>query len=135
MIVDKDFSHWALVKSGLDVVDPPNYFFEGEVWWASLGVNIGHELNGKFPSYSRPIVILKTFSRSSLFYVPLTTAKEDRIKPFLFYVGEVIPGKQSNASLSHASSMDGRRLLAKIGNLEQNLFNDLKKATKVYIFS
>lgn len=135
MIADKDFSHWVVVKRALNAIEIPVPFCEREVWWASLGENIGFELDGKSFDYSRPIVILRVFSRNNLFFVPLTTAKEDRIKPFLFDVGEVIPGRQSKASLSHTSSMDARRLLTKIGMLEENLYNNLKDAVKYYIFS
>lgn len=135
MITDKDYSRWITIKSVLNAIETPVSFCEREVWWASLGENIGFELDGKSFDYSRPIVILKAFGRNNLFYVPLTTTTCERKKSYFFDVGEVISGKQSKASLSHTSSMDARRLLTRIGLLEQNLFDNLQEAIKVYIFS
>ncbi|NCU41198.1 MAG: hypothetical protein EOM19_00565 [Candidatus Moranbacteria bacterium] len=135
MVANKDFVDWMTVKKTLNAREIPSPFFEREVWWASLGENIGFELDGKSPDYSRPIIILKIFSENNLFYAPLTTMKCCRKRPFFFDVGEIVPGKRSRASLSHTSSMDGRRLLKKIGMLEESTFLDLKEAVRLYIFS
>ncbi len=135
MVANKDFVDWVTVKRTLNSINVPFPFFEREVWWASLGENIGFELDGKSPDYSRPIIILKVFSENNLFYTPLTTTKCCKNRPFFFDVGEIIPGKKSRASLSHTSSMDGRRLLKKIGMLEESTFVTLKEAIQLYIFS
>jgi len=43
---------------------PDDFFFlEGEVWWTALGVNIGHEIDGKNEFCERPVVILKKIDK------------------------------------------------------------------------
>ena len=45
-IMDKDFTHWHAVKQQLNQ-QPPRTFEEREVWWASVGANVGFEQDGK----------------------------------------------------------------------------------------
>jgi mRNA interferase MazF len=49
------------------------YFNEREIWWASVGVNIGNEIDGKNGYFERPILVLKKINPSTLLAVPLTT--------------------------------------------------------------
>ena len=46
---------------------------EGEIWWASIGENVGAEINGKSQDFSRPIVIFRKLAHGFYFVVPLTT--------------------------------------------------------------
>ena len=48
-----------------------------DVWWASLGHNIGVEVNGKNNSFERPVLVMKVFNADSLFAVPLTTTERE----------------------------------------------------------
>lgn len=38
------------------------YFKERQIWWASIGQNIGVEANGKNKKYERPVIILKNLT-------------------------------------------------------------------------
>ncbi|MBU0661405.1 hypothetical protein KKG22_04495 [Patescibacteria group bacterium] len=46
----------------------PKFFREREVWWASLGKNIGYEMDGKNDLFEIPILILKGYSIRNGFY-------------------------------------------------------------------
>ena len=43
----KDFDKWNELKKKLHVRQERLLFHEREIWWCSLGVNIGFEENGK----------------------------------------------------------------------------------------
>ena len=62
MIYVKNFDDWNKKKKQLDSTSPKVYFHEREAWWCSLGINIGFEQDGKSDKFSRPVVILKTYS-------------------------------------------------------------------------
>lgn len=50
----------------------PNYFHERDIWWYRLGVNIGFEQDGKGSDSSRPVLIIKKFTRHVAWIIPLT---------------------------------------------------------------
>lgn len=56
---------WHKIKIDIQLaVDKSNlYFYEKDVWWASLGANIGHEEDGKNKKFERPVLILKKFNK------------------------------------------------------------------------
>jgi mRNA-degrading endonuclease toxin of MazEF toxin-antitoxin module len=45
------------------------YFREREIWWASIGANIGSEQNGKNELFERPVLILKVLYGGSLLLI------------------------------------------------------------------
>jgi hypothetical protein len=56
----KDFDGWNNVKKKVDTHNTSSlYFKEREIWWASTGVNIGSESDGKNELFERPVLILK----------------------------------------------------------------------------
>ena len=40
-------------------------FKEGEIWWCSIGLNVGDEEYGKGPFFQRPVLIFKKFTKNS----------------------------------------------------------------------
>ena len=55
----KKFSDWTKLKIRIHSRRKKVYFKEREIWWVSLGVNIGHEQDGKNIRFERPVLILK----------------------------------------------------------------------------
>lgn len=54
----KRFQEWILLKERLHAKLPQApYISEGEVWWASLGENVGFEINGHSKDFTRPVLI------------------------------------------------------------------------------
>lgn len=51
------FVAWTRLKIRIHLSEKDVYFREGEMWWASLGANIGHEQDGKNETFERPILI------------------------------------------------------------------------------
>jgi mRNA interferase MazF len=76
--MEKDFDGWNKKKKQLDSYKHTRPSLEeGEVWWASLGLNIGHEENGRGDHFERPIIILKILSPDLIFALPLTKHMKD----------------------------------------------------------
>jgi len=94
--MDKDFDTWNGEKKRIHSANPSVYFYEREVWWCSLGVNVGFEQDGKGSEFARPVLVLRKFHKDACLVVPLTTTK--RVNKYLFPVS--IGESQSNVILS-----------------------------------
>ena len=58
MLNSKDFDGWIVKKKEYHYRDSlPPKFKERDIWWVSIGVNIGYEEDGKHEKYLRPVLI------------------------------------------------------------------------------
>ena len=103
------------------------FFHAREIWWCSLGVNVGFEQDGSGDEYDRPVIILKGMSRQTFFAIPLTTSPSDH--PLRPSVG-IIEGKDARALLSQMRLIDAKRLVRKIGYLDGEIFKQIRKSAK-----
>lgn len=122
----KDFDGWNERKKFVDSKESL-FCHEREIWWCVLGVNIGFEENGTGHSYRRPVLILKPLSAQTSVAVPLTTSRH--IHPLRFWLGNVV-GKDASAVLSQFRVIDTRRLTQKMGTLDPQIFEDIRKTIK-----
>jgi mRNA interferase MazF len=102
----------------------PIGYKEGEIWWCSIGENVGFEEDGKGQNYLRPALILKIHSRRLFFGVPLSTT-DHRGK---FYYPFSFDDKVSVALLSQSRTMDSGRLYRKMGRADSRIVADIRKA-------
>lgn len=79
MIVDyiKSFKEWFKLKISLWDKTSRTVFKQGDIWWCSLGVNLGEEIFGKGLKFTRPILIFRKFTSNSFLGLPLTTQKKE----------------------------------------------------------
>ena len=71
----KDFDSWNIQKKKLHSSDTSRkHYHEREIWWCSLGANVGYEHDGTGSTYQRPILILKGLSAETCIAVPLTSS-------------------------------------------------------------
>ena len=123
----KDFDNWNKKKRRIDNQPGMPFFHTREIWWCSLGVNIGFEQDGSGGEYDRPVIILKKMSAQTCFAIPLTTSTNDH--PLRPSVG-IIEGKEARALLSQMRLIDSKRLIRKIGYLDGEIFKQIRKAAK-----
>lgn len=71
------FDKWIGVKKILDTKDRSYVFKEGDIWWISIGKNIGSESYGKGEMFRRPVLILKKLNASSCIIAPLTSKQKE----------------------------------------------------------
>lgn len=76
----KRYDEWSKIKKILDErIFPDSFFFlEREIWWASIGVNVGNEIDGKNENFERPVLIIKKFNETDFIGLPLSTKKNTR---------------------------------------------------------
>ena len=121
----KDFDKWNKKKKQLENREDTPFYHEREVWWCSLGVNVGFEQDGKRDEFSRPVLVLKGFSKEVFLCVPLTT----REKKGKYYCSIALGDKMSRkVILSQIRLVDTKRLQEKITTIDKNQFQEIKQA-------
>ena len=121
----KDFDGWNKEKKKINNTKPPLFFHTREVWWCKLGINIGFEQDGKNKQFSRPVVVLKTYSTNAALIVPLTSKNKKGV--YYFDVGTV-DGREAKAVLSQIRFVDRRRFINKAGTISKEIFKKLQSA-------
>ena len=120
----KDFDGWNKVKKQAHAESPRLYTVR-EIWWCRLGVNVGTEQDGSGEKFLRPVVIMKGFGPEACLIIPLTTSAHEN--PLRVPIG-LIEGQRARANLSQIRVVDTRRLVEKVGFLENSIFLELRKA-------
>ena len=128
----KDYSIWMLLKAKINNLNScPLWFKEKEIWYASLGENVGFEEDGKGTRFTRPVLIFKKFNSKLFLAIPLTS-KQKSGKFFFSFDGKT--GKMSIAILNQLKTIDSNRLLYKIGKINLEDYSALKAKLKEIMF-
>ena len=124
----KDFDRWNIHKKRINSNKNNTLYHQRDIWWCSLGINVGFEEDGKGHKALRPVLIVHGFSRELCWAIPLTTSRKQN----LYYISVgVINGKEQSVILSQMKPVDTRRLLYKISYLEDEIcFLKIKQVVK-----
>lgn len=130
MVNKKDYLSWHKIKFDINSQKERPHFHAREIWFCSLGFNIGFEQDGSGSDYLRPVIILKKFNKEVCLIVPLTKNKKNGIHYFSFsYIDEI----ESTAILSQIRLIDSKRLKYLSGYISENSFKMLKEKLKLLI--
>ena len=121
----KNFREWHHKKRTLHNKKARPFFHRREVWFCSLGENIGFEQDGGGKQFLRPVIVIKKFNNQVFWALPLTkTAKTGKY----YYKLQVSNRKEkSTVILSQFRLVDAKRLQYKIGDLTEKDFLETKK--------
>ncbi len=119
----KRFLEWIGLKEKLDAKQSKvPHVSQGQIWWASLGENVGFEINGKSKDFTRPVIIYRKLSRGFYFVIPVTSQS----KSGTWYVTFRQRGKSMAACLHQARALDYRRLHTVLGCVDDYDFCAIK---------
>jgi mRNA-degrading endonuclease toxin of MazEF toxin-antitoxin module len=117
----KNFLNWISLKEKLHKSNhKPPYFKEREIWWCSIGENIGNEINGKDVLFTRPVLIIRKLDKYSFLGLPLTSNLK---KVGTWYTSITHGDNTSNVVLSQIRNFDYRRLDKIMATLDENDFD------------
>lgn len=116
----KDFDRWNVEKQALDVRKGADCH-EREIWWCSIGVNVGSEQHSQTSDFSRPVIIIRKFTRDIFWAVPLTS----KLKKLPFRFRVAANDIENEALIMQMRAYDKRRLVRKIGVVEKAIFAEL----------
>jgi mRNA interferase MazF len=122
----KDFDTWNERKKKIHDSSPAVFFYEREVWWCAIGANVGYEEDGKNSHFTRPVLVLKKFSKDVFIGVPLSTTTKTGRYYFRFAFGE----GESVALLSQVRLFDTKRLVDKMGRVSKHIHHEIRNRIK-----
>ena len=108
--MSKDFNHWNNIKQQLDSIKEPPLFKEREIWWCSIGINVGFEILGKNDELTRPVLILRKHSHFTFFGLPLTSKRKNISTCYPLSINK----REGSILLDQGRTLDSRRLKKRI---------------------
>ncbi len=87
--MEKDFGKWHILKTDLQRREGGPFFAKREIWICSVGLNLGHEEDGKGDRFLRPVVIFKKFTSDLFWGIPLTSS--DKSGPSHYQFNFLVP--------------------------------------------
>ena len=124
--MEKNFDRWNEYKKRLNEKPFLHYVNERDVFWCSLGHNVGHEEDGKNENFERPVLILKKFSRDLVIIAPISS----KIREGPFYYQYAFGMKDSVVLLQHIRSISTKRLLRKMTKVPTTVFLEITELAR-----
>lgn len=132
----KDFDKWNVSKKLINENDRQVFGYPREVWWCSLGVNVGAEIDGKNENFERPVIIMKVYNKETMFVLPTTgRAREDKFHMPIEI--DAIDQKTGEAyrktvyiKLTQARVISNKRLMRKVDVISEEDFIRIQNAFK-----
>ncbi len=124
----KKYNKWNIRKQemGLSLSFDNKYFKEGEIWWCSLGLNIGNESYGKGDDFRRPVLIIRKLSSDLCIGLPLTS----KIKIGTWFTDITLDNQKVFVMLYQIRALNKKRFSLKMGQLNAVELNNIKEKLK-----
>lgn len=110
---EKNFDDWGELKKKIHDSQESKNIREGDIWFCSVGINVGHEQDGKNQYFERPVLVIRKFTKDYFWGIPLTSVT--RVGPYS--IGINFNDKDRTALLLHLRSYDTKRLQRKLGSV------------------
>ena len=121
----KIFVDWTKIKIRVHISEREIYPKVREIWWASLGQNIGVEVNGKNENFERPVLIIKVFNNLGVLIAPISS----KIKEGKYFIRFVHENEEENIiNMSQIRSVSTKRLVRKVGELKIEDFEKIRES-------
>lgn len=116
------FDKWNILKKELNKKEIIK-FSQGNIYFMSIGKNIGMESYGKGDMFLRPVLVYKKLSKTMFLGIPLTSKIKEGSYFFTFNYKK---GKSSTAMLNQMRVFDIRRSEYLSGHINKNIYKNLK---------
>lgn len=124
------FAEWTKLKAKIHDSDSIDFYFhEREIWWASLGKNIGYEENGKNEKFERPVLVLKKFNKKVLWALAITS----KTKEGKYYYHTDYKSQTHSIILSQLRLISSKRLTRKLRRLPKKEFQEVKEKINSFL--
>lgn len=115
-----DFDRWNKIKQKTNNSNSLVMIKEGEICWCKFGLNIGFESFGKGEYFSRPVLIIKKFSKDVFWGIPLTSKYKEG--SWYFYLNN----HDKTLILNQMKLLDRKRLQSRITEISEKQLEEIK---------
>jgi len=126
-ILDKGFDEWNEKKKMINLKIRDILPNKKQVWWLTIGLNVGAEEDGKSGEFERPVLVIKVFNRQCFLGIPITSANKNRKK---YYFPISYNKNKYFLILSQIRLFSSKRLSRKIYKIGSQEFLEIKKELK-----
>jgi mRNA interferase MazF len=112
----KNFKAWHYLKAKIESYLLPPRYHEREIWWCSLGENIGTEQDGKNDLFERPVLVLRKFNKEMFWALPMSS--KEKTGPYNQCV--IFHGKRVTMLMSQLRVLSSKRLIRRIGRISDS---------------
>ncbi len=133
--MEKNFDKWNNLKKIFEKEERKFFAHPREIWWGSLGINLGAEIDGKNDSFERPVLVMNVYSKETMFVLPITSKeKNDKFHYKIFVKIKDIKTSEYKerpvwVKLTQARVISNKRLLRKVDLISMD---DFKKIMIVF---
>ncbi len=126
----RKFIDWIKLKTKIHLSEKMRYPKERQIWWASLGQNVGVEINGKHEKFERPVLVVKRYNFDGMLILPITS-KTHKGRPFFNFIDS--QWRNNTAILSQAQSISVKRFLRSMCKMSSDDFVKIKQRLKDFL--
>jgi len=123
----KDFERWNIQKKKINENTKNILPKIKEVWWLSIGLNVGVEEDGKNNNFERPVLVVKVFNRQCFLGIPITSIDKSNKK---YYFPIVRNQNKYFLILSQIRLFSSKRLSRIIYKVDNQDFFRIKKVLR-----
>jgi len=107
-------------------------FKERDIWWVSIGVNVGFEEDGKHDKFIRPVLIIRKFNRELFLGIPMST----KVKDNPYYIQVTVKNETVSALISQIRAFSAKRMQDKLAEIDNKDFGKVRnEVVKMISFS
>jgi mRNA interferase MazF len=125
------FDTWNTTKQYINYLEKTPHVREREIYWCSIGQNIGYEINGKTSAFTRPVIILKKISPRTILIAPTTT----KVRAGSWFLPINFAGFEENICINQIRTIDTKRLGKMVARISETKFENIIKSIKSFYFS
>jgi len=129
-IYQDKFDQWNNLKKILNNKKKIITFYQGNIYFMSIGQNIGDESYGKDNMFLRPVLVYRKLSKTTFIGIPLTSSKKEGSYYFSFNYKK---DTTSTAMLNQMRMFDIRRSEYLSGKINKNTYKNLEIKIKEFM--
>ncbi len=118
------FDKWNNLKKELSAKEIKVLFKEGELWWVSIGYNLGEEVYGKGEKFRRPVLVFRKLTGDTCVAIPLTSKE----KVGSWYHSFEVEGIKRWAMLHQTRIFSTKRFESRMTTISEKDFTEIKNA-------
>jgi UDP-N-acetylbacillosamine transaminase len=122
--LENNFDNWNELKKNIHNIKEVNINIkERNIYFVSMGQNIGRESYGKGEKFLRPVLVYKKLGSRYFLGIPLTSTLKEGSYYFAFNRKN---GKKNTAMLNQMKTFDAKRVVSYAGKISNNVYKNLQ---------